>query len=145
MTSGDEHRDVEVAMKLVNSVMRLTAPSLGTGVRWLKDELRVRGITVPLTESSLREFVSHAESMVREEQSNEPYTARLRERIVNHAEFLQAWTSSDDRIDLTVPGNDALVSLARKYALPRPWRLSEPSAIEARRPTPTYLRWASGV
>jgi hypothetical protein len=69
----------------------------------------------------------------------------LRDQILTRAEFLRIWTLSDDRIDTDGPYTEELVRLARKYALPRPWRLSEPVASESLRRTPTYGYWANAI
>jgi hypothetical protein len=112
-------------MKLNAIVRRLSAPSHETKVGWLRDDLRARGVVVQLTESCLREFVKDATS---------------REDVASRAEFIEVWTLSDASID---PALGRLRDIARQYALPRPWKLSVPVAVAARRPTPIYLRWAS--
>jgi hypothetical protein len=133
-------------MRLVDSTMRLAIPTLGVGVRWLKEELRARSVSVRLTDACLRELVMDAEAAVRVESSATstagPYVERLRRQIASRAEFLRTWTLSDERIDLDDPLCERLVGIARRYALPRPWKLSEPVVSECPRRTPSYLYWA---
>lgn len=120
-------------MKLIEIVRRLTAPTLQTQLQWLRAELRERGVGIQLTDACLRE-------LIRDAKVDATSASRLREEIAARARFVQVWTQSDARIDAS---QWRLLDLARKYALPRPWRLSEPVAVPARRPTPIYLRWAS--
>jgi hypothetical protein len=136
-------------MKLVDSTMRYAIPTLGVGARWLREELRARDVSVRLTEACVRELVMDADAAAKLRASGldapKPYVSCLRHEIAARAEFLRTWTLSDDRVDLDDPCSHYLVRLARKYALPRPWRLSEPVASECQRRTPTYLNWASAT
>jgi hypothetical protein len=151
---------VAVLDACIQSARQYAIPAFGIGVRWLKEELRSRGVSVRLTEACLRELVMDADAAARLEvasrdaieptgavearrQESEPYAARLRRQIAARAEFLRAWTRSDAPIQVTDPSIQRLMSIARKYALPRAWTLSEPMAATARNPTPTYLKWAS--
>ena len=139
-------RSLPRSMKFIDSAIRYAFPTLGIGVGWLREELRARGVSVRLTKACLRELVMDAEAGARLQalgsDAPQPYMTSLRQQIAARAEFLRAWTLSDDRIDLAGPFGDQLVRVARKYALPRPWRLSEPVAVQCKRPTPTYLYWA---
>jgi hypothetical protein len=133
-------------MKLVDSAIRYAIPHFGVGVRWLKEELHARGVSVRLTQACLRELVMDADAAARLQVAGpdapKPYVPCLRQQIAARAEFLRTWTLSDDRVDLDGAVSDHLVRIARRYALPRPWKLSEPVASECRHPTPTYLYWA---
>jgi len=133
-------------MRFIDSAIRYAFPTLGVGVGWLREELRARGVSVRLTKACLRELVMDADAGARVQalgaDAAQPYLTSLRQQIAARAEFLRAWTLSDDRIDLAGPYSDQLVRLARKYALPRAWRLSEPVAVDSKRPTRTYLYWA---
>jgi hypothetical protein len=120
-------------MKLIEILRRLKAPTQHTQLQWLRAELRERAVRIKLTEACLRELLRDAKVDATSE-------TRLREEIAVRAEFVKVWTQSDARVDAS---HWRLIDLARKYALPRPWRLSEPVAMPARRPTPIYLRWAS--
>jgi hypothetical protein len=130
-------------MNLVDFTMRHAIPAFGVGVRWLREELQARGVSVRITETCLREFALDAEAAARDASGDQPYAARLRREIAARADFLCAWTRSDDRLDVGDPAKQALIRIARKHALPRAWTLSEPIAHAARNPTPTYLYWAS--
>jgi hypothetical protein len=130
-------------MNLVDSTIRYAIPALGIATRWLKEELEARGVRTPLTEACLKELVMDAEldaKLATQAGGPGPYPASLRAQLAVRAEFLRQWTLSDDRI---APGSERLVRIARKFALPRPWRLSEPVAHECQRRVPTYLNWAS--
>jgi hypothetical protein len=130
-------------MSFVDFTMRHAIPAFGMGVRWLREELLARKVSVRMTETCLREFALDAEAAARVAFGDEPYARRLRREIATRADFLHAWTRSDDRLDVGDPSVQNLVAIARKYALPRAWTLSEPIASAARNPTPTYLYWAS--
>jgi hypothetical protein len=136
-------------MRLLDSTMQFAFPALGVGLRWLKEELQARHVNVPLTDTSLREFVANADAAARLPASGngsvQSYTSRLRHELAERADFVRAWTLSDDRVDLDKRYAGQLVRIARKYALPRAWRLSEPVAAPSRHPTPTYLYWASAT
>jgi hypothetical protein len=132
-------------MTLVDSTLRYAIPMFGVGTRWLKDELRARGVSVRVTEACLRELSADADAAASADshaEGTDAYVPRLKHEIAQRAEFLKAWTQSDDNTGLDATFGDRLPRIARKYALPRPWRLSEPVAAEARHPTPTYLYWA---
>jgi len=129
-------------MSLVDFTMRHALPAFGVGVRWLREELLARGVSVRITETCLREFALDAEAAARDAGGDEPYAQRLRRQIAARADFLRAWTRSDERLAVGDPSIRHLVAIARQYALPRAWTLSEPIAAAARNPTPTYLYWA---
>src|SRR5580704_13226954 len=70
---------------------------------------------------------AHAQrAATRTRRADEPYASCLRREIVTRAQFIQEWTSSDKNFDEAESGE--LVSIARQYALPRSWRVSEPVA-----------------
>jgi hypothetical protein len=128
-------------MKLFDSLIGVSA-----AVDWLKEELHVRGVEVWITATCLRELATDAEAAAKSPTStlnaHMPYGRRLRDEIALRAEFLRTWTLSDEQID-SDSFSQRLAGLARKYALPRPWRVPESVAHAARHPTPTYLNWAS--
>jgi len=77
----------------------------------------------------LAEFAGIASvAAARTRQADEPYGACLRREIVTPSGFIREWTSSDKKFDQTEWGE--FVSIARKYALPRPWIVSEAVASE---------------
>jgi hypothetical protein len=129
-------------MKLVDCTIRYAIPALGISTRWLREELETRGVRTPLTEACLKELVMDAEADAKLEarggEATGPYAAFLRSHVAARAEFLRQWTLSDDRIP---PGRERLVRIARKFALPRPWKLSEPVASECPRRAPTHFHW----
>lgn len=130
-------------MNVVDCTIRYAIPALGIATRWLKEELQARGVRTPLTEACLRELVTDAESDAKLERAAvaaTPYSASLRSKLAARAEFLRQWTLSDDPLG---PGSERLVRIARNFALPRPWKLSDPVASECQRRVPTYLNWAS--
>ena len=141
-------------MRLVDSTLRHAMPVLGVTVRWLRDELRAKEVSVPLTDPFLRELAADAEASAETTVSGHgtqdldaphsynqgSYIEQLRAELAARADFVRAWTQSDES-DRAFP--PALVRIARKYALPRAWRVSDPVAAPSRRPTPTYLYWAS--
>jgi hypothetical protein len=135
-------------MNLVDSTLRYAIPMLGVAVRWLKEELQARGVNVYLAEPCLRELAADAEAAVEMKFATQPaenppgtYVERLRAELADRAEFVRAWTQSDDDAETNPLFTEALVGIARKFALPRAWRLSEPVATPSRHPTPTYLYW----
>lgn len=129
--------------------MQLAVPAFGIGLRWLREELDARDVSVRLTDTCLRELVMDADAAARDESeglgddADVSYADRLRQEIAVRAEFLRAWTRSDRLLDVSEPSLQRLVAVAHKYALPRAWTLSVPMAATARHPTPTYFRWAS--
>lgn len=131
-------------MSWLESLRRSVVRALGSDMRWLRQELRARGIKVHLTDACLRELAEDADAAAKRSCSTGAagYVSELRGQLAARAEFIRTWTMSDDDIDLQGLSRDHLVKVARKYALPRPWRLSEPVAHECARPTPTYLYWA---
>lgn len=120
--------------------MRVAIPAFGIGLRWLKEELNERGVNVRLTDSCLREILEDASDAA---SSGDDYAESLRHEIVARAEFLRAWTRSDERIETNDRAGLRMTSIARKYALPRAWTLHVPMASTAQHATPTYLNWAS--
>ena len=133
-------------MNLVDFTIRHAIPALGIATRWLKEELDARNVSIPLTDACLRELVTDADSAARIEatarDASSPYTSCLRSQIAARADFLRRWTQSDERIDVSHPGNERLVKVARNFALPRPWKLSEPVASECLHRVPSYVNWA---
>ncbi len=131
-------------MNLVDNTIRYAIPALGIATRWLKEELEARGVRTPLTESCLKELVTDAQSQASHAtvgaEVPASYPTYLRKQLAARAEFLRQWTLSDDRIE---PGHERLVRIARNFALPRPWKLSEPVASESTRRAPAWFNWAS--
>jgi len=134
--------------RLIDNTIRSCLPGLGVGRRWLKEQLITRGVTVRLTDGCLNELLSDAhEASVRLLQQAQSarvgYIACLREHLADRAEFIRRWTRTDERFE-DEEGCGNLVKIARKYALPRPWKLSDPVATECERPRPAYWLWTAG-
>jgi hypothetical protein len=111
-------------MKLLDSAIDFFVPKFTSATRMLKEQLSAEGVSVRVSAGCLAEFAriaSAAAALTR--QADEPYGACLRREIVTPCRFIREWTSSDKKFDQTVWGE--FVSIARKYALPRPWIVSE--------------------
>jgi hypothetical protein len=114
-------------MKLLDSAIDSLVPKFTNSTRMLKDQLSAEGVSVWVSAGCLAEFARIASAAAaRTRQADEPYRSCLRREIATHSRFIQDWTSSDKRFDQFQCGE--LVSIARKYALPRAWRLYEPVA-----------------
>lgn len=101
-------------------------PKFTNATSMLREQLTAEGVSVWLSPGCLEEFSSIAKvAAARTRQADEPYTPCLRREIVARAQFIRQWTNSDGNFDLTESGE--LVSVARKYALPRPWRMASVS------------------
>jgi hypothetical protein len=133
-------------MKLLNAIHRFFTLLRGMGARWLKEELAAHGVRVRLSEGCLEELVRHADSVAwrRSSDSSVPYLSHLRQVLAADAHFIQLWTCSDEKF-----GPDAetgeLVRIARNFALPRRWRLSDPAAAACRSTQFSHWKWASGL
>jgi hypothetical protein len=135
-------------MTLLDYTMRCFVPSLGIGPRWLKEQLEAAGVKVRLSEGCVEELANDAEhaawgAVTTARGGATTYLYRFREELAARAAFIRRWTASDDKFDMTEESNQRLVRIARKYALPRPWKLSDPVASEWRRP-PLAWRWPAG-
>jgi hypothetical protein len=134
-------------MRFIDSTIRLCAPSLGVGRRWLKEKLAELGVKIHLSEGCLQDLVTDAYAATRHRLSasaeDQSYLGCLREELASRAEFIRRWTVSDERIDASDNRFATLVRIARNYALPRPWKLSDPVATTSARRQPSYWRWAS--
>ena len=135
-------------MKGLDSIVRMYILSHETGVRWLRKEAEALHVNIPLTDGCLSEFVRDADSAARHAGSDRTrsYVERLRAELAIRADFIQRWTGSDEHLP---PGAaeslQSLVRIARKYALPRPWKLSEPVVVEYRRTKPSYWQWTDDI
>lgn len=108
----------------LDAAIHYLVPKFTNATSMLKEQLTEEGVSVSLSPGCLEEFSSLAKvAAARTRQADEPDTSRLRREIVARAQFIRQWTNSDGNFDLTESGE--LVSVARKYALPRPWRLLE--------------------
>jgi hypothetical protein len=114
---------------------RFPRTQLRNATRMLKEQLRAEGVSVWVSAGCLAELARIASAAAaRTRQADEPYESCLRREIVTHARFIREWTSSDKKFDQTQWSE--LTSIARKYALPRSWRLYE-SVASVRWPSAT--------
>jgi hypothetical protein len=135
-------------MKGLDSIVRLVLLAQGTGLRWLREELDAANVNIRLTDGCLDEFVRNADEAVSRSGANqEPsYVARFRQELAVRASFIQRWTGSDEKMTLQDEETlQELVRIARKYALPRRWKLSDPVVVEYRRTRPSYLHWTDDI
>lgn len=136
-------------MKLLDSGIRVFTLAQGTGVRWLKEELSSLSVKTPLTEGCLEELVREADNAawqtVATSTGETSYLTQLRQQLREQATLVQRWTGTDDKIAADDASAQAFVRIARKYALPRPWKLSDPVAVESRRLRPANWKWATAI
>jgi hypothetical protein len=136
-------------MRLLDHGMRAFVLNQGTAFRWFREELNTLRVTTPLCDGCIGELVRAADDAawrmhLDAAQRDRSYLALLREELARRANWAHAWTRTDDAMPEDESGQ-AFVRIARKFALPRPWRLSEPVAVAACRPPPTYWNWASAL
>jgi hypothetical protein len=136
-------------MKLLDSGIRVFTLAQGTGVRWLKEELSSLSVKIPLSEGCFEELVRDADNAawqtVATSTGETSYLTQLRQQLREQATLVQRWTGTDDKIAADDASAQAFVRIARKYALPRPWKLSDPVAVESRRLRPTNWKWATAI
>jgi hypothetical protein len=126
-------------VKGLDSLIGFFVPKLTNATRMLKEQLRVDGVGVWVSAGCLAEFARIASlAAARTRQGDESYESCLRREIVTHSRFIREWTSSDEKFD---PTRGELISIARRYALPRAWRVSEAVAsVRVARPRPRGIR-----
>ena len=135
-------------MKGLDSIVRLVLMAQGTGLRWLREELDAVRVNIRLTDSCLSELVRSADETARYAGANtgQTYVQRLRQELALRASFIQRWTGSDENLSVRDEESlQELVRIARKYALPRRWKLSEPVVVEYRRKQPSYFQWTDNI
>ncbi len=133
-------------MGMIDSGIRAYVLGQGKAARWLREALHVLAVAVPLTDHCIEELVRDADRLARLGRRRDPsrsYLTLLHEALTTQAHWVRLWTASDERIDEQDESGQAFVRIARRHALPRPWKLSEPVAVPARRPGPSYWNWAS--
>lgn len=100
---------------------------LRNATRMLKEQLSAEGVSVWLSAGCLAELAGIASAAAAHtRQADESHESCLRREILTNARFIREWTSSDRKFDGSQWSE--LILIARKYALPRSWRLSEPVA-----------------
>jgi hypothetical protein len=140
----------ECIMKLLDSGIRVFTLKQGTGVRWLKEELSSLNVKIPLSDGCLEELVRMADShawdvLAATHGGDKSYLGELRQQLRQQASFVQRWTATDERVPSDDARAQAFVRIARQYALPRPWKLSDPVAVESHRLRPSSWKWASAI
>jgi hypothetical protein len=135
-------------MKGFDSIARLFVLALGLGLRWLREELHAARVNTRLTDGCLMELLRDADAAVSRSSTNseQSYVERLRAELAMRASFIQRWTGSDEKLSVCDEESlQTLVRIARKYALPRRWKLSDPVVVEYRRTVPSYLQWTNDI
>src|SRR5438552_1445766 len=135
-------------MKGLDSMVRWLLRTQGTGLRWLREELDAANVRIRLTDGCLEELVHNADQSARRAgaQPGASYVERFRKELALRANFMQRWTGSDEKMTLQDEETlQELVRIARKYALPRRWKLSEPVVVEYRRKQPSYFQWTDDI
>jgi hypothetical protein len=131
-------------MKGFDSMVRLLLQVQGTGLRWLREELEAANVRIRLTDGCIEELVVNADQSARRSGTAQgpSYVERFRRELALRANFIQRWTGSDEKMTLQDEETlQELVRIARAYALPRRWKLSDPVVVEYRRKRPSYLQW----
>jgi hypothetical protein len=135
-------------MKGLDSMVRLILRAQGTGLRWLREELEAANVRIRLTDGCLEELVRNADAAATRAGGNRgsSYVERFRQALGLRADFIQRWTGSDEKMTLQDEETlQELVRIAREYALPRRWKLSDPVVVEYRRKRPSYLQWTDDI
>lgn len=132
-------------MTWLDSGIRVLLLAQGTAARWLREELVLLKIRIRLTDGCIEELAREADHAARRAASaatQGTYAERLREQLGVQASWVRRWTDTDEKVSADDPVAQAFVRIARKYALPRPWRLSEPVAVAVVRLRPSWS-WAA--
>jgi hypothetical protein len=132
-------------MTWLNSGIRVLLIAQGTAARWLRDELKSLKVRIRLTEGCIDELAREADRAARRAggaHDGASYVELLREHLIVQANWVRRWTTTDEKVPADDPIAQAFVRIARKYALPRPWKLSEPVAVEVARRRPSWVRSA---
>ena len=134
-------------MTWLNSGIRALLIAQGTAARWLREELNSLKVRIPLTDGCIEELAREADLAARRaggSGENGSYVELLREQLIVQANWVRRWTATDEKPPVDDPVAQAFVRIARKYALPRPWKLSEPVAVEVVGLRPSWA-WAVGL
>ncbi|HEY2036885.1 MAG TPA: hypothetical protein VGG96_07720 [Steroidobacteraceae bacterium] len=133
-------------MTWLNSGIRAFLLAQGTAARWLRDELDVLRGRILLTDGCIEELAREADQAARRAAAtgdSSSYPELLRAHLIVQANWVRRWTTTDEKAPADDPVAQAFVRIARKYALPRPWKLSDPVAVEVTRPAAAWV-WATG-
>jgi hypothetical protein len=114
-------------MKLLDSAVDAFLARFGNATGVLKEQLDAQGVKVWLSPGCLAEFAGIARvAAAHARQADESYGSCLQREMEIRTRFIREWTGSDRKFDPSQWGE--LVAIAQKYALPRPWRVTEPRA-----------------
>jgi hypothetical protein len=130
----------EIIMTWLNSGIRAFLLAQGSAARWLREELDSLKVATRLTDGCIEELAGEADHAARRACAGEgaSYAQLLRAQLLVQANWVRRWTMTDEKPPADEPVAQAFVRIARKYALPRPWRLSEPVAVEVARLRPSW-------
>jgi len=134
-------------MTWINSGIRALLLAQGTAARWLREELNSLKVRIRLTDGCIEELAREADQAARRAGTSgerASYAELLREQLIVQANWVRRWTTTDEKVPGDDPVAQAFVRIARKYALPRPWKLSDPVAVEVARRRPSWA-WAAGL
>ena len=128
-------------MTWLNSGIRVLLLAQGTAVRWLREELNSLKVRIRLTDGCIEELAREADQAARRAvatDTDSSYVELLRRQLMVQANWVRRWTTTDEKVGADDPVAQAFVRIARKYALPRPWKLSDPVAVEVARLRPAW-------
>jgi hypothetical protein len=133
-------------MTWLNSGIRAFLLAQGTAARWLREELDALQVRILLTDGCVEELAREADQAARRAAgAGTSYTELLRAHLIVQADWVRRWTMTDEKAPAADPVAQAFVRIARKYALPRPWKLSDPVAVAVTRPVPAWVWGAGGL
>jgi hypothetical protein len=133
-------------MTWLNSGIRALLLAQGSATRWLREELDSLKIGILLTDGCIEELAREADRAARQAlcaSGAASYVELLRAHLTVQANWVRRWTTTDEKTPGDDPVAQEFVRIARKYALPRPWKLSDPVAVEVARLRPSWA-WAAG-
>lgn len=134
-------------MTWLDSGIRVILLAQGSATRWLREELNSLKIGILLTDGCIEELAREADQAARQALAAAngavSYVELLRAHLTVQANWVRRWTTTDEKTPGDDPVAQTFVRIARKYALPRPWKLSDPVAVEVSRLRPSWA-WATG-
>lgn len=133
-------------MTWLDSGIRAFLLAQGTAARWLREELQSLKVRIRLTDGCIEELAREADYAARRAVAagdEATYSELLRQQVIVQANWVRRWTATDEKVPADDPVAQAFVRIARNYALPRPWKLSDPVAVEVARLRPSWA-WAAG-
>ncbi len=135
-------------MTWLNSEVRGLLRARGTAARWLRAELNALKVEVMLSggcvEALAREADQRARRALQAGGAGGSYFEQLREQVRHQAGWVRRWTDTDEPMPTEDAVAQSVVRIARKYALPRPWKLTEPVAVEVPRSRIAFT-WAPAL